>query len=61
MLYVSLVYPFYLTAKLAHLNFHALKVVSCASSDWKLFRFDKIEVKDFEILLISDTFYLQVF
>ena len=28
------------------------------SSGWKLFRFDKIEVNDFEILLINVMFYV---
>ena len=28
-----------------------------ASSEWKLFRFDKMEVNDFKILLINVTFY----
>ena len=32
---------------------------STASSEWKLFRFDKMEVNHFEILLIHVTFYLQ--
>ena len=28
------------------------------SSEWKLFRFDKIEVNSFQILLIDVTFYV---
>ena len=31
---------------------------STASSEWKLFRFDKMEVNCFQILLIDVTFYL---
>ena len=45
-----------LTAKLFNLNFHPLEVV--ASSEWKLFRFDNMEVNCFQILLIDVTFDL---
>ena len=51
------------TAKLFNWNFHSLEVVfrwrdtHLQVSD-KLFRFDQIEVNDFEILLIDVTFYL---
>ena len=31
---------------------------STTSSEWKLFRFDKMEVNGFQILLIDVTFYL---
>ena len=31
---------------------------STTSSEWKLFRFDKIEVDDIEILVINVTFYV---
>ena len=54
-----------LTAKFFNLNFHPLEVVprwrcrwSTTSSEWKLFRFDKMEVNCFQILLIDVTFYL---
>ena len=53
-----------LTAKLFNLNFHSLEVSvsltrSITSSDWKLFRFDKMEVNYFQILLIDVTFHFQ--
>ena len=52
-----------LTAKLFILNFHPLEVVSRwrdpqLQVSEKLFRFDKKEVKYFQILLIDVTFYL---
>ena len=51
-----------LTAKLFILNFHPLEVDADAihnwSSEWKLFRFDKMEVNSFQILLVDVTFYL---
>ena len=53
-----------LTAKLFNLNFHPLTwscvslTKSTTSSEWKLFRFDKMEVNCFQILLIDVTFYL---
>ena len=34
---------------------------STTSSKWKLFRFDKMEVNCFQILLIDVTFYLHMF
>ena len=46
-----------LTAKLFNLNFHPLEVVDRVS-EWKLFRFDKMEVNYFQILLVDVTFYL---
>ena len=52
-----------LTAKLYNLNFHPLE--GCVSltrsttlSEWKLFRFGKMEVSCFQILRIDVTFYL---
>ena len=32
---------------------------STTSSEWKLFRFDKMEVNSFQILLVDVTFYLE--
>ena len=52
-----------LTAKLFNLDFHPLAVVS----RWRdpqlqvsenIFRFDKVEVNSFQILLVDVTFYL---
>ena len=34
---------------------------STTSSEWKLFRFDKMEVNSFQILLVDVTFYLYIF
>ena len=52
-----------LTATLFNRNFHSLEVVSltrsATSSEWKLLRFDKMEVDDFDILLIDVTFCSQ--
>ena len=52
-----------ITAKLFNLNFSP--TWSCVSltrsptpSEWKLFRFDKIEINTFQILLVDFTFYL---
>ena len=52
-----------LAAKLLNLNFHALEVVSRwrdpqLQVSVKLFRFAKMEVNCFQILLIDVTFYL---
>ena len=44
-----------LTDKLYKRNFTHLK---STSSEWKLLGFDKMEVNDFENLLIDVTFYL---
>ena len=45
-----------LTAKLFNLNFHPLEVVSRHSSGWKLWKYDKMKVNSFQIVLIDDTF-----
>ena len=49
-----------LVAKLFNLNFHPLEIVDrpTSSSELKLFRFDKMEVDCFQILLIGVIFYL---
>ena len=62
-LIIMLVKP--ITAKLFILNFHPLEVVSRwrdpqLSSEWKLIKFDKMDVSDFEIVLIDVTFYLML-
>ena len=54
---VNYIHP--LTAKLLNLNFHPLEVVDRLTlSVRKLFRFDKMEVNCFQILLIDVTFYI---
>ena len=54
-----------ITAKLFILTFHPLEVVSRwrdpqLSSEWKLIKFDKMDVNDFEMVLIDVTFYLML-
>ena len=52
------------TAKLFNLNFHPCTwscvslTRSTTSSEWKLFRFDILEVNSFQILLVDVTFYI---
>ena len=49
-----------LTAKLFNLNSHPLEVVDRVSetSEWKIFRFDKMEGNSFQIVLIDVTLWL---
>ena len=50
-----------LTAKLYNLHFHPLKVSRRRDPQLQvseIFRFDKMKVNSFQILLIDDTFYL---
>ena len=52
-----------LTAKIFNWNFRPVEVASLTrsttSSEWKLFRFDEMEISDFEILLINVKFHLK--